>query len=169
MNIRRAIPTDREALVGIWLRSVRATHTFLSEQDIQSLLPPARDYLTSDEPELWVLYSDSGELMGFMGMAESKVDALFLAPEFHSRGGGRTLVRHAHPLGGELTVDVNEQNPAARRFNEACGFVVEGRSELDDAGRPFPLLHMRLPAANQALQQTSHATDGPPGSTAPSA
>jgi putative acetyltransferase len=151
MNIRRAIPLDHEALVGIWLRSVRATHTFLSEQDIQSLLRPTRDYLTSDETELWVLCSDSGELMGFMGMAGNKVDALFLAPEFHSRGGGRRLVRYAQQLRGELTVDVNEQNPVARRFYEACGFVVEGRSELDDAGRPFPLLHMRLAAPNQAL------------------
>jgi putative acetyltransferase len=52
-----------------------------------------------------------------------------------------------------LTVDVNEQNPAACRFYEACGFVVEGRSELDSTGRPFPLLHMRLPAPNQPSQQ----------------
>ncbi|HKB36741.1 MAG TPA: acetyltransferase [Gemmataceae bacterium] len=156
MNIRRVVPADREALVDIWLRSVQATHTFLSEQDIQSLLPPTREYLTSDEPEFWVLCSDSGELMGFMGMAGSKMDALFLAPEFHGRGGGRRLVRHAQQLRGELTVDVNEQNPGARRFYEACGFVVEGRSEVDDAGRPFPLLHMRLPAPNRPL----HMTDG---------
>jgi putative acetyltransferase len=149
MNIRRAVSADREALVDIWLRSVRATHSFLSEQDIQSLLPAARDYLTSDEPEFWALCSDSGELMGFMGLSGSKMDALFLAPEFHRRGGGRRLVQHAQQLWGELTVDVNEQNSEARRFYEACGFVVEGRSELDEAGRPFPLLHMRLPAPNQ--------------------
>jgi putative acetyltransferase len=148
MNIRRAASTDREALVGIWLRSVRATHSFLSEQDIQSLLAPTRDYLTSDEPELWVLCSGSGAVMGFMGLLGSKIDALFLAPEFHGRGGGRRLVWHAQHLRGELTVDVNEQNSAGRRFYEACGFVVEGRSEVDDAGRPFPLLHMRLPAPN---------------------
>lgn len=154
MTIRRATPTDRDALVDIWLRSVRATHTFLSEEDIQSLLPPTRDYLTSDESELWVLCSYSGAVMGFMGMSGSKVEALFLAPEFHRCGGGRRLVRHAQELRGELTVDVNEQNPAARRFYEACGFVVEGRSELDDAGRPFPLLHMRLPAPNQVLHPT---------------
>jgi len=73
MTIRRAILTDRDALVDIWLRSVRATHTFLSEEDIQSLLPPARDYLTSDEPELWVLCSDSGAIMGFMGMSGNKI------------------------------------------------------------------------------------------------
>src|SRR5262245_23963049 len=69
MRIRRANPTDRDFLVEIWLRSVRATHTFLSEEDIQSLLPATRDYLTSDEPELWVLCADSGAIMGFMGMS----------------------------------------------------------------------------------------------------
>lgn len=149
MNIRRSVPTDREALVDIWLRSVQATHSFLTEQDIQSLLPPTRAYLTSDDPELWVLCSNTEEVMGFMGLSEGKIDALFLAPEFQGRGGGRQLVQYAQQLQGNLTVDVNEQNPAARRFYEACGFVVEGRSELDDAGRPFPLLYMRLPAPNR--------------------
>jgi putative acetyltransferase len=48
--------------------------------------------------------------------------------------------------GGELTVDVNEQNPAACGFYEALGFVVVGRSPVDDDGRPFRLLHMRRPA-----------------------
>ena len=84
--------------------------------------------------------------MGFLGMSGGKMDALFLAPEFHRRGGGRRLVRHAQALKGELTVDVNEQNAAACRFYQACGFVVEGRSERDGTGRPFPLLHMRLAA-----------------------
>ena len=157
MNIRRAIPTDRGVLVDIWLRSVRATHTFLSEEDIQSLLPPTWDYLTSDGPELWVLCTDAGVVVGFMGVSGSKMEALFLAPEFHGQGGGRRLVRHAQELRGELTTEVNEQNPAARRFYEACGFVVEGRSELDDAGRPFPLLHMRLAAPTPALHPTGGA------------
>jgi putative acetyltransferase len=148
MIIRRANPTEGDVLVDIWLRSVRATHTFLSEEDIQSLLPAARDYLTSEEPELWVLCADSEAIMGFIGMSGSELAALFLAPEFRARGGGRRLVRHAQGLRGELTVDVNEQNEAARRFYEACGFIVEGRSDLDDAGRPFPVLHMRLPAPN---------------------
>jgi putative acetyltransferase len=139
-------------LVEIWLRSVRATHTFLTEDDIQSLLPPTREYLTSDQPELWVLCADTGVVMGFMGMAGNSVDALFLAPEFRGQGGGRRLIRHAQELRGELTVDVNEQNGAARQFYEACGFVIEGRSALDDAGRPFPVLHMRMPAPSPALQ-----------------
>jgi putative acetyltransferase len=143
MYIRPAIAADHNDLVDLWLRSVRATHTFLSEDDIQFFLPLVRDGALA-QLELWVLCSDAAVLMGFMGMSGNKLEALFLAPEFHRLGGGRRLVEHARALRGELTVDVNEQNPAACSFYEACGFVVEGRSELDSTGRPFPLLHMRL-------------------------
>jgi putative acetyltransferase len=151
MNIRKAIPTDREVLLDIWLRSVRATHTFLMEEDIQSFIPLVRDYLASSKSEFWVLCFESGVTMGFIGMSGSKIEALFLAPEFHRRGGGRRLIQHAQALSAELTVDVNEQNSAACRFYEACGFVVEGRSELDETGRPYPLLHMRLAASNRPI------------------
>jgi putative acetyltransferase len=149
MKIRRALPPDRDVLLDIWLRSVRETHTFLSEEDIQFYLPLVRDYLASPQLELWVLCSDTDALMGFLGMSGNKMEALFLAPEFHRCGGGRLLVRHAQALKGELIVDVNEQNPTACGFYEACGFIVEGRSELDSTGRPFPLLHLRLAAPKQ--------------------
>jgi putative acetyltransferase len=157
MDIRRAIPTDREVLFDVWLRSVRATHSFVSEEDIQAMIPQVRNYLASSEPEFWVLCDDAGAIMGFMGMSGSKMESLFLALEFQRRGAGRRLVRHAQALHGELTVDVNEQNAAACGFYQACGFVVEGRSELDEQGRPYPLLHMRLAAPNKPLQQTAPA------------
>lgn len=87
--------------------------------------------------------------MGFMGMSGSRIESLFLAPEFQRRGGGRRLVHHAQERHDELTVGVNEQNAAARAFYEACGFVVEGRSERDEQGRPYPLLHMRWDGPKQ--------------------
>jgi putative acetyltransferase len=149
MTIRRSLPTDAEMLLDIWLRSVRATHDFLSEDDIQSFIPLVRQHALVDL-EIWVLCSEQGSQVGFMGMSGSKIEALFLAPEFFRRGGGRRLVHHAQAMRGELTVDVNEQNPAAIQFYKACGFVVEGRSALDSTGRPFPLLHMRL--AEKAAQ-----------------
>ena len=144
MIIRRAISTESEILLDRWLRSVRATHAFVSAEDIEAMIPHVRTYLSDSTSELWIACDASGTAMGFMGLSGSKMDALFLAPEFHGRGAGRLLVRHAQSLRGELTVDVNEQNEAACRFYEACGFVVEGRSELDEQGRPYPLLHMRL-------------------------
>jgi putative acetyltransferase len=145
-RIRRATPGDRDVLFDTWLRSVRATHAFVAEADIESFKPLVRDYLASGETECWVVCDADGAVMGFMGLAGPKMESLFLAPEFHGRGVGRRLVEHARALRGELTVDVNEQNTAAVGFYKACGFIVEGRSELDDAGRPYPLLHMRLEA-----------------------
>ena len=143
MNVRKALASERERLAEIWLRSVRATHTFLSEEDIQALVNPTRTYLAA-ETDLWVLTSDAGEPVGFMGMAGNEVEALFIAPEFLRRGGGRLLIDQARRLRGEqLTVSVNEQNQDALRFYQACGFVVETRSDTDGDGRPFPLLHMR--------------------------
>jgi len=142
MIIRKALPSDRDALLDIWFRSVRATHTFLTEQDIQALLPEVRD-VALVELELWVLCADSGQPIAFLGLSGSKVEALFVAPEHLRMGGGRKLLNHARQLKGLLAVDVNEQNPEAVRFYEACGFVVTGRSEFDGKGRPFPLLHLR--------------------------
>ncbi|HLV02462.1 MAG TPA: GNAT family N-acetyltransferase [Acidobacteriota bacterium] len=145
MRIRAAIPDDRDTLFQIWLESVRATHTFLSEEDIQYFAPFVREYLASQSAQFWVLCSHNGETAGFIGLERNKIEALFLAPKFHRQGGGRLLVEFARRLRGELTVDVNEQNTAACRFYEACGFIVEGRSALDSSGKPFPLVHMRLP------------------------
>ena len=147
MEIRRATPTDRDLLFDVWLRSVKATHAFVSETDIQAFKPIVRDYLASNDTEFWVLCAADGAVAGFMGMAGPKMESLFLAPEFHRRGGGRRLIEHARVRHGELTVDVNEQNTAAVDFYKACGFLVDGRSELDDTGGPYPLLHMRLTVA----------------------
>lgn len=140
MIIREATPADYESLTAVWLRSVRATHSFLTEEKIQELLPLVRESALPSL-ELWVLDSDNGPA-GFIGFVGAKVEALFLDPAHFRRGWGRRLVEHARRLKGPLTVDVNEQNPEAVRFYEALGFRVVGRSETDQDGRPYPLLHM---------------------------
>ena len=109
---------------------------------MQELLVAVRGMAQLKGLELWVL-EDNGEPAGFMGLSGAKLEALFLAPEHAGKGGGRLLVEHARRLKGPLTTDVNEQNPQALQFYQAMGFHVIGRSPVDDAGRPFPLLHMR--------------------------
>jgi putative acetyltransferase len=147
VNIRPAIPGDHARLLTIWQESVRATHSFLSEADIAELLPVVRD-VALPQLELWVLCDEESDPVGFMGLCGSKVEALFMAPAFFRRGGGRQLLEHARRLKGlPLTVDVNEQNPAAVAFYESNGFRVIGRSPLDGNGRPFPLLHLEWTAA----------------------
>jgi putative acetyltransferase len=133
----------------VWERSVRATHDFLTDEDIVALRPLVETALDDDALELWVL-TEGDPPVGFMAIAGDDISALFLEPARRGQGGGSRLVAHAQALrGGDLTVDVNEQNHAAVGFYQALGFVVVGRSPLDDRGRPFPLLHMRRPAPSE--------------------
>ena len=140
MSIRQASESDLPKLVDLWLRSVRATHDFLTEDDIAFLLPLVQSQALPNL-ELWVA-DQQEQIAGFVGLAGNKVEALFIAPEFFRQGLGRQLIDHARALQGPLLVDVNEQNPAARAFYESLGFRVIGRSPLDSTGRPFPLLHL---------------------------
>jgi putative acetyltransferase len=74
MKIRSGDLADRDVLLDIWLRSVRATHTFLTETDIQSILPMVRDEALV-ELELWVLCVGECNAIGFMGLSGSNVEA----------------------------------------------------------------------------------------------
>ena len=144
MHVRLAQPQDHHALLALWERSVRATHAFLTEQDIVTLRPLVGEELASNAIAWWVLQSDSTDPIGFLGYTNDTIEALFIDPAHHRSGAGRFLVEHAQGLAtGPLAVDVNEQNDAALRFYERMGFTVVSRSPTDGAGRPFPLVHMR--------------------------
>jgi len=143
MAIRRSIEADAAALLRIWLRSVRASHAFLTESEIQSLLPVVRDQVLPSL-DLWILCDDASAPIGFMGVGERSIEALFIDPDHFRSGGGTLLVEFAKRRQTRpLHVDVNEQNPDAVKFYEAMGFATIGRSAVDGDGRPFPLLHMR--------------------------
>ncbi len=147
MHIRPARAEDREQLVEVWERSVRATHHFLEDSDVVALRPLVAEGLAGNAIGWWVLVCGTEAPIGFMGFASDKIEALFIDPHHLGQGGGKLLVAHAQSLAaGPLAVDVNEQNGAALGFYEAAGFRVVGRSPTDDGGRPFPILHMKRAA-----------------------
>lgn len=141
MKIRKARLEDHKALLEIWEQSVRASHDFLSEQDIQMLIPIVRDQALPNL-EVWVLCNEASTPIGFMGLDGNKIEALFISPASFRRGGGKLMLEHARKIKGELQVDVNEQNPRAVAFYLANGFEVTGRAATDSQGAPFPLLHL---------------------------
>ena len=147
MHVRPARVEDRERLLELWERSVRATHHFLEDSDVVALRPLVAEELASDAVDWWVLVSATEALIGFLGFASDTIEALFIDTDHHGQGGGKFLVAHAQSLGeGTLAVDVNEQNEAALRFYKALGFSAVGRSPTDAGGRPFPMLHMKRAA-----------------------
>lgn len=141
ITIRPAAALDHPRLLAVWLASVRATHGFLAETDIQSLLPVVRD-VALPRLEVWLAELPEG-IAGFVALTDAHVEALFVDPAFFRRGCGQALIAHARHRKGPLTVDVNEQNPSALAFYQSHGFEVEGRSPVDASGNPFPLLHLR--------------------------
>lgn len=144
MIIRQATNADHPLLLDIWLRAVRATHHFLQETDIEALLVQLRDvYLPA--VELWIAEEPKDGPLGFIGLNESHVEMLFIEPDRRGEGIGRALLDHARSSRGQMSIDVNEQNPEAVGFYLHYGFIQTGRSPLDGEGRPFPLLHLSLP------------------------
>ena len=128
-------------LLRVWVLSVRASHHFLTEADIVRLTPQAEGALRHIET-LWVM-KDGRRPVGFMGVQERKMEMLFLHPDYFRKGLGKVLVQRAFDELGVELVDVNEQNPDAKRFYEQMGFNVFKRNECDSEGNPFPILEMK--------------------------
>ena len=128
-------------LLKIWEASVRASHHFLTEADIKRLVPQAEEALRQVQP-LWVIQENLNPI-GFMGVQEGKIEMLFLHPDYFRKGLGRELVQRALQELNVEKVDVNEQNPNARKFYERMGFKVFKRNERDSENNPFPILEMK--------------------------
>jgi putative acetyltransferase len=149
MNLQEAAITpataaDLPRLVEVWEASVRATHHFLAPGDVEVFRPLVRQELAHGETVAACARDEAGAATGFVGVAEEKVEMLFIHPNARGRGIGRALLRHAVEAMGATRLDVNEQNEQAVGFYLRMGFEVEGRSERDGLGKPYPLLHMRL-------------------------
>ncbi|WP_316824648.1 GNAT family N-acetyltransferase [Pedobacter miscanthi] len=135
---------DYQKLITVWENSVRATHHFLSESDIityRSLI--LNEYF--DQVKLYCIKIGL-EIMGFIGLQGETIQMLFIHPDARGKGLGKTLIDFAKKEHGVTTVNVNEQNNQALGFYEKLGFVTIDRSEIDGAGKPFPILSMELKA-----------------------
>ena len=143
MKIEQATKADHRTLLDIWEASVRATHDFLAEDDLLMLKPLIFEQFFI-AVELHMARSPNGEIVGFSGVSDGKIEMLFIAPNARSQGIGTALVDHAVQVQGASKVDVNEQNEQALGFYRHLGFTVVDRSPVDGLGKPYPLLHMAL-------------------------
>ncbi|QQF51971.1 GNAT family N-acetyltransferase [Campylobacter fetus] len=132
-----------ERLVNVWEDSLRVTHLFLSDPEIENIKKYVPQTLY-DVSNLIVLKDEKGNIQAFMGIEGQKLDMLFVSSKEQNKGLGKKLICYGINNYSINEVCVNEQNPIAKRFYEYIGFRVYKRSDIDEQGNPYPILYMRL-------------------------
>lgn len=131
------------ALLTIWEDSVRATHHFLSDTEIEQI----REYVPQalqNVSHLLVAENELGKPIGFLGTENDRLEMLFLSPKERGKGNGKQLLQYGMERYGIRELTVNEQNPQAVGFYEHQGFEIYKRTDCDEEGNPYPLFYMRV-------------------------
>ena len=130
-----------QELLQVWEKSVRATHLFLSDEEVKAI----KDYVPqalSGIAHLLIAENEAGMPVAFMGVEDGVLEMLFITPEERGKSLGKQLIRYGIENYGVERLAVNEQNPQAKGFYEHMGFQVYKRTETDEQGNPYPLLYM---------------------------
>ncbi len=137
-----------EQLLNLWEETVKSTHKFLSDDKIQQIKKYVPEAL-NNIPHLIIAKDDLDIPVAFMGIAENKLEMLFVADSERGKGIGKALIEYgiANYSINELTV--NEQNPLAKNFYEHMGFRVYKRTDFDEQGNPYPILYMKIDVSEQ--------------------
>lgn len=143
IEVKDRTPQIIDQLLGVWEDSVKATHKFLSNEEmieIKKYVPQA----LKEVSHLIVLENEDNNPIAFMGIADIKLEMLFIKNSEREKGLGKQLLNYGIEKYSVNELAVNEQNPNAKGFYEHMGFKVYQRNELDDQGKPYPVLYMRL-------------------------
>jgi putative acetyltransferase len=132
------------ALLDVWESSVRATHHFLKKGDIEILKKIILEKNVFSHVNLTCARDINNNIVGIMGVSQDNLAMLFIDSRFIGQGIGKLLLLHAITNLNITKVDVNEQNEQALKFYAHFGFKVISRSELDETGKPYPILHMQI-------------------------
>lgn len=135
--------TYLQLIVQLWEANVKVTHTFLTKEEIQNIkqyVPQAVEHAQ----HLCIALSEKGELLGFIGVADQRLEMLFIQVNARGQGISKQLLRYAIKNFDVKELTVNEQNPQAIGFYEHLGFVTYKRTDLDEEGQPYLLLYMKL-------------------------
>lgn len=143
LEVAEITPSLLERLIVVWEKSVKATHLFLSENEVEEIkkyIPQALNGIS----HLIIAENKESEPVAFMGIEAQKLEMFFIAPQERGKGLGRELIQYGIENYSVNELAVNEQNPLAKGFYEHMGFHVYKRTDHDEQGNPYPLLYMKL-------------------------
>lgn len=141
--IKSRTPEITKELLLVWESSVKATHNFLSDGEIEKIklyVPQA----IQNVQHLAVAEYENAKVAAFLGVENKRIEMLFVAPEKRGLGIGKALINFAFDTFGADEVTVNEQNAQAVGFYGRMGFKTYKRTDLDEQGNAYPLLYMHI-------------------------
>ena len=130
-------------LLEVWEDSVKATHLFLSNEEIKNIKEYVPQALKEIE-HLIIMENENHTPVAFMGIEGEKREMLFIKNSEREKGLGKQLLNYGVEKYNVNELTVNEQNPNAKGFYEHMGFKTYKRTEVDEQGKPYPILYMRL-------------------------
>ena len=142
-KIKNRTPKLLSELLKIWEESVRATHLFLSDEEVSQIKEYVPQALSGVD-HLIVAENEKGEPIAFMGVENNRLEMLFISSAERGKKVGKKLLQYGIRNYGVNEVTVNEQNPQAVGFYEHMGFETYKRTQWDEEGNPYPLLYMKL-------------------------
>lgn len=83
-----------QPIVQLWEANVKVTHTFLTKEEIQNIkqyVPQAVAHV----PHLCIALSEKGELLGFIGVADQRLEMLFIQVNARGQVIGKQVLRYA--------------------------------------------------------------------------
>ena len=143
IEVKERTMTLINQLLEVWEDSVKATHLFLSSEEIKNI----KEYVPQALKEvshLVVIENEDNIPIAFMGIEGTKLEMLFIKNSEIGKGIGKQLLNYGIENYNINEVTVNEQNTNAKGFYEYMGFKIYKRTELDEQGKPYPILYMRL-------------------------
>lgn len=121
--ISKAHDSEFVYLFDIWEQSVLATHDFVSKSDFE-LIKDEVIPIGFTMVELYVYKNQSGNILGFIGIKNNKVEMLFISPKHFGEGIGSLLLDYAISEFNIKIVDVNEQNQKALEFYQKKDLIL---------------------------------------------
>jgi len=140
----------REQMISVWEKSVRATHHFVTSQEVDRL----KELVKKIDFNSFIVYCliSENKVLGFLGVEGDVIESLFLDPDYIGQKLGTKLMNYAIKNLEATKVNVNEQNIEAIKFYSKFGFVTYERTEKDDYGNDYPILKMELKPEIQILK-----------------
>lgn len=122
--IRRFEENDLSAIMQIWLDANLQAHSFIDEaywkgnfELVSTLLPQAEIYVYENEK--------TGEIEGFVGLAEDYIEGIFVKPGSQSKGIGSQLLSYVKNIKSRLTLSVYKMNQGAISFYQREQFSIQ--------------------------------------------